>query len=919
MSAIISPHTHPTPAPGNSRQARLCNLEQSTSAHIIGAKTFSVEIVNDHGVSLKSPSLWTLETREAAHDVADVLTYAISDSGELLIAIVTSFRPTTLIGTEPTIAEKGFTSNAFLESQPGSYVELRPGQGSASLLETAQNVQIKKLGLAGDGKIEILPASSFPNPKDSSEYVIQLAAKVSVPSELSREIEGSGLSAGRKVEFIPAQEVIDRYLLGRIKDPRLLQGTLALAERLGTKLDIPAIDTGSEAPVLSSAIPQHLSVQSTIDFTRSRPSIGGQAVRLKITESSEQSTGYLTAVSGVSELDEKGNSEKIPFSALIQPNLRHTHCLCFTKNEKGQILVLVNKGLRPALALRKNTMHPIGTELPDWSIEGISFPSDHTFTADSPSRIADKLQSIGIKAAQVNQVSEEEFPSPGFSPCSVSRNIVRVNAVDSTQLEFALSDSLVQPEFAWIELSSLISSINLGEIHDLNLITSARWLQNSLKYERNRLNLWTPSERAQLSEIAIQGSPLLKLINSTPEGRELHQKLYSVPIYRQLLQFGESELGIKPREFSHHEEQIFFDAGFAIFAMPETKNGAAFIIQLLHDLRHYAIGSMIPFFSDKNKQIIYDANGQPKPQLESEYGEAYRENEAEAGFFSHYDLPRLIGLEDAKIVLGFQPLSKVFDDLGITDREEARQAFRMIEFDRLIPEKILSAPAYQNPEIRTAILQLLKLARIFDCHMEQLYPHWLKYPKVAQAALDFSETIVTTLSDHLNSFRHSWDKTLENPEGFNPFKTHIAQFINTEIRMPALRLAYVHELLTEQSKHDESGDTKISDTLAQIDLQLANLLANYKKFITARNNCNSLDYTIENLATLRMLNRFQATQTSAIDALYSRALSHLPSDLQASLVGRELPFFPRLEFGQDPEILAYAEERERLSLANAGL
>ena len=894
--------------------ACLRSIEQALDTNILGAKTFLVEVVNDAGISLKEPSYWTLETRKAAHDVADLLPYVITENGELLIGVVTSFRPATLLTKDPKILEEAFTAEAFLQSQPGSYVELKPGQGSASLKKTAESILINKLGLSESLNVEILPTSSFPNPKDSSEYVVQLAAQVTLPAELQRAIPGNGLAAGRRVEFIPAQEVINRYLTGAIQDPRLLQGTMALAERMAVKLEIPQIDgKNSTAHQLPENIPQHLSLQSTIDFIRNSPQISGQAIHLKLSAAPEQTPSYLTTVKALAEIQTGIASEQVQFNALIQPNIRYTHCLCFTENDQGQVLVLVNKGLRPSLALRKSTTHPIGTELPDWSIEALSFPSDDPLKSDTASRIINKLKERGITPDQVIQISETEFPSPGFSPCCISRNLVRVSKVNTEQLNASLSESLVQPELAWIELNSLLSAINLGEVHDLNLITSARWLQGSLNYERTRLHLWTPSERSQFSELVIQESPLLNLINATAEGRELHAKLYGNKVYRGLLQYGQSKLGIVPKEFQHHEEQIFFDAGLAVFAMPDAKNGASFIIQLLHDLRHYAIGSMIPFFCDKNRQIIQDTNGQVKAQSQAEYDAAYRENEAEAGFFSHYDLPRLIGLEDSDIVLGFQPLSTVFDKLGIKDREQARLAFRTIEFDRIIPKEILTAPAYQQPEIRGAILQLLKLARIFDCHMEELYPRWLKYPKVAQTALDFSETIVTSLADHLNSFQSSLNQTLENPEGFNPFKTHVSQFINVEIRMRALRLAYAHELLREELVNEQDATETINSTMAQIDLQLTNLLANYNKFITARDNCKSLDYTVENLVTLRMLNRFTKDQAPRIDALYQEAICLLPEAQQQLLVGRELPFFPRLEFGKGPEITAYAEERERLS------
>ncbi|AFE03630.1 hypothetical protein COCOR_00670 [Corallococcus coralloides DSM 2259] len=360
-----------------------------------------------------------------------------------------------------------------------------------------------------------------------------------------------------------------------------------------------------------------------------------------------------------------------------------------------------------------------------------------------------------------------------------------------------------------------------------------------------------------------------------------HQRLHECAPYRHLLHYAQNELGVVCIEFSHSDEKNFFERAVPVFAIPAHKPGAHFPFNLLHDLRHYAAGDFVPY--------CFAEDGSLLPLSKEEYTAITCLDESDATWFSDVFIPNRLGHGFVEEMLGCICGAHAFEELGITDEAQVRQAMRSIEFEGIVPAGILRHERFRG-EVRELLVNRYLRYHVLDRRQGRArYEAWMRQPATALTWLRFCNVFNDPKAYEANQ-QASLERILEYREAFNPLRALIARTLNFHLRVTALSLAFAREVLLQDGAALLGGE-ELGALVAKLARDVDALHDRFIQLKAMSQRVQGCEPTAENLQGLRMAREFQRDAAGLREDLRRlHADARMPARLQA-MHARVLSFY----------------------------
>ena len=888
----VSPSRFTPYSPTSARLAQKVRLDQEAASptHI---KTFHVVLRDGTGAVLRDRDTpeqfdvaWTRDT-----DTLDLAPY-YHDGKQLLMGVTEAMRPT--------IATRGESTSSVHAGAPAGIV--RPEEGEVSFDRAASRVLRTKVGADADGPLEQLGGSYFPSVGHSPELAYPRAVRVKRPSARDRVAAGEGGIDVSRIKFETPSQVIAKYLQGEYRDTRLALLAFRLAESKGVPI---TLDLGLPTPT-----PQRLSAAAAARIADGKKlrslasevrATAGEVASVEVSEVPTSAQPFVTASTfRATNLDASGAQLGAAYE-IVSIERRQRDSVdygAYFQADDGKIYVAVKRGVRPVIAVRDEGTHFFHAQAPAIQWEGVagSLPNEEsTDLARSRRAVTELHEEVGALPLHPPRKVGVDMPSPGYSNERVHRFLGEIAAEPTQRPHQGLDESV---NIAYVELHELLALGRQGYIRDPRLLLNAHLLRAALQPEA-RAPVQSHSKQlvASFDSLVNDGSPVHNWL-ATNVG-PLHNSLSRTPFYRRLLYYAENELGLVAMNLSHPEESGFFSRAVPVFAIPAHKSNEYVPLNLLHDLRHYTQGDMVPWRKGPS--------GKMELMPFADFHRGVDGDEAEATAFSDIVMPHKAGMKVVDDVVGGTSTARAFHELGFGE-EAARKALIKIEFDGEIPREILTHPRFEQYK-SLLVGRYLKYHILDQRHSRASYDTWKKHPLVASVFLRFTRTF-DDVEKYESHRKDSLDAVLGYAEGMNPLRAFTARTMNFDLRVTALSLAYLSEKV---SQHAGPGHTAVVAALArgidELHAELGRLQRLNHGITDSEASPTNLDAFAATIAAKSVATRWRARHGRLIES--AKLLSETD---RVALKGRELPFFDRIvvdESGVDEELAALLQKSYR--------
>ncbi len=293
------------------------------------------------------------------------------------------------------------------------------------------------------------------------------------------------------------------------------------------------------------------------------------------------------------------------------------------------------------------------------------------------------------------------------------------------------------------------------------------------------------------------------------------------------------------------------------------------------------MGEFIPWYQDET--------GEWKMRDKQTYQSMMAWTEAEAVYYSDVLIPQMIGIERFESIINpdnnpaIISVARALQDMNISN-EDARQYIIEIERDGTMPEAITTHPKYK--QYRSVFIERMLRFHLLDAYQAGFeYDWWIKHQETAEVMLRFATTS-NVPSEFVEGFETSIHLYRSYQEGFNPLRAEMAQILNIDIRVLALKMSYVLD----------SGVTTRAKELIKIELNTLERI--FHEVRTAMTRVTDTSKSVSNLQAFVCMKRarkeVQDIQETFLqsDSPMLRGLSH---DARTSLHDQVLPYFKPYE------------------------
>lgn len=848
-------------------------------------------------------------------DAVDVIAYRLNKNGAPELAILKLLRPT--IAAREFLIPCETPVSPFIRSLPSSYIIQEHEVG---IDETTRRICLTQLGLEPieDPDHAILPLL-YPSIGTGGEVVATQLVKVACDDDEPMIHYGANTYFNSIRTFESPQSIIDSYFQGETPNLRIVLAAFQLAEQFGIRLNIPD-NFNLELPVIDrkeSLLPI-IEVQDIKKIISDPTVYQGQNTlvsSISLTEIVGSNSSFLKgAVINVTTKSEDGRIlESYPIDLVHRKGFDSVDALslCIIRNEDGidRLHMVVNEGIRESLMTRELANHVLGFQTGGFrNIEGVAGTCEGDL---SPSGIISLARKEIEEESGVQVLGEPTYigsaytsPGTGFEKAFLCAAAIDPSKPSPMRPSFgeSLRTVLATPD-------SIILASNEGIVRDPRLLLEAYIAQAAF---RDRVSP-TIQEKKNFHTIVTKAPENIRWITDASGG--IHAVLMSSsPSYRRVVCSLEAEVGLRVIRTDHPIEQRLFEGILPIFIAPSMNDPRKMPYNLIHDLFHWTLGSIVPIKRDQNKNILRDSYGNPLfiPVEEMRLGDAG--NEVEAVFFSDVTVPREHGYEKAEDIFKGISLGRAFEeDLGVP-YEEIKNIIYSIERDGFIPSELIQHPKYDN--VRNVLVGRLLRYHALDTHhiTNGLYKHWTSQPFLSETALRFFPLAFTDYKEHEQWFVQSEEYKRGYPSGINPLKRLLAQHLSFNIGLGALRLAYFYEQI---GKNRSPGYEKVQ---SQILDKLIRLEEAKKELTEAHLRTKDFGFSEYNLDSLRRLERIKR---QVLEPIWEWTLKlsldqNYLTDLQINhSYGRLMPFLNNLPFDMTPNLIEVVYNCEKSSFEKA--
>jgi hypothetical protein len=831
-------------------------------------------------------------------DVVDVIAYFLDDRGRPQLAVIDQLRPAVaaraLLGAPSEPTESGVMTNL-----PGGYIGLSGERHGINA--TVGAILRDKLGLpVTDIRTEHIGGSYFPSVGGSIERAFPVAVQIPRPTELDRVKFGGGFEAMQRVRFLDPQAIVDGYVEGAIRDTRLVVAAFRLADRCGIVLESPvqlprhSTPTG---PAGSGPVPV-LSREEVRALRALPPAVPSTPAHVDIRSIPTPATpGYLDAVGVTVTPHAIGDATPLaPFEATVIRRRTFDSvdigAYAFTDSMP---CILMKRGIRESVVVRDRLPHPIGTRTPVHHIEGIaeSFEvSDYSAAGVLQRALAGLIEEGATPPVGAPTLIGRSYPSPGLNPECAWQVLVEVDPSQSSASRGVGSTVEEVTDRFFVRADDIIALGETGEILDPRLLLHAYLLRSAFTPYGSHLepDAAARAERNEFVELINVGSPIEAALSQWAP--EVNARLNQIPEYRKLKVLCD-RLGVDIIARPEPGDSGVFEGFVPRFQLPDI-TGDRLPFHLLHDLRHYSLGGVVPFERSSTGEFLLDDTGKPVLMSFDRFRKAVSLLECEAVWFSDVVIPNRYGRDALEKLFGGKSVAGAFAALGIPE-DEARYIIRDIERDGVLPERLLRHPRYA--EYRDVFEDRLLRFHIMDTlQLEKLYDFWRHNPRVAREAVRFFERTHSDPTAYFEAVERSLIELRHLPEGNNPFQATVAKAINTDVRTTALQLAFYAQQV------ETTGRPRAADAISAITAQLEALKSAEVQLVQIRDQIQSVDPTAANL---RLFRRYRSIMTQSVgpSVAFARAMAHDERYLDAAAIarnsGRIFPFLQNIDVERD--------------------
>lgn len=449
--------------------------EVSGPTQFVSTKNFAVQFYNCDGEALGS-QIYTIENK-THQDVLDVVPYSES-GGRLLIAMNERIRPALAArailteGAEPEV-------RGLMWNLPGRYL---PSNSDPYEVETAVQTFLRSgLGLSQRDLGRRLGGTYLPSCGASPELCVMYAVPIDTVDGGSQIAFHEAFEASRHVRFVDAQEIVNSYLAGTLHDLRLVLAAFRLAKDLGYSLDV-ALPLSSDSRALQNAagmIPV-LDTAGVISHISAAPSDRSVVARIEAQEVSDTPQPFVRLKRfEVTNHDSRGRAlETYAADLAIRRGLDAVDIGCYTWID-GRPCMLVKRGVRPVIAIRALSEHPLSTDPSPLGIEGIAESLEGERDLDSIAQRAKQgvREEAGFEPSHQPVYVGYTYPSPGVNPERVYNYLTELVPSTPAYAERTLDE---QVDLFYVPVDELIELADRGIVRDPRLELNAYLLKHTL-------------------------------------------------------------------------------------------------------------------------------------------------------------------------------------------------------------------------------------------------------------------------------------------------------------------------------------------------------------------------------------------------------------------------------------------------------
>ncbi len=836
-------------------------------------------------------------------DVLDLLVY-YKDAGEYYLAVNKVYRPALATRQADPIIDSVYCL-------PGMYISSE--RGFPSIEATTASLLATKIGVtARDANCnpDFNGSAYFPSVGGSTELAIPRTIEVN-PPEFKAAVTFDNKFAGPLIrEFFTPQTIVDKYFSGEIQDLRLVLAVFRFCDEKGIKLNVNLNLSQETASLDLSAISRE--VLNTAQFREQLRPINveaGKPAHIQIEKAPDPENPFLklkhyqvSYENGLGEVTlreisvvERRGSDSVDVA---------TYCL-----KDDQVLLKFKRGLRPAISIRDSAEHPISqliTPLNPEVVAGSMEPGEGKdqilYRAKAEVQEEIKHNPIGEPA-----VLTSVFPSPGFNAEKVAVVLSEFDPRSKVEAEQGLDETL---NTYLLDVNDIISLSKSGTIRDPRLILYAYILRDAFQVATENINLDASEEERKLfTSIVNSGSRQQAFLSE--ESLEADRLLCRLPVYRQVKRHCENDLGVIAVTMNHADEKPFFSPIVPIFSDPWPDDKRTVSFRFSHDHMHYVLGEPIPAIVLEDRSLAQERDKIRITDFAT-YRYQYAYNEAKAMLYSDFTLPYLAGLDEvekifsdstkAKTQIFSGPfLARALVNLGADDPQKAFNLIESIELHAKIPVEILQDTERYLESRDVLIKRLLKRHVLINHHSKLVYDRWKEYPLVAEVAAKVAPQVFGAETDVAQHSDAAFHQATSPVEGDNPFKALFAHTINTDIRIPALRIAYYLE-----SAQKSFSQPELSQQLAIIAARemLELIFKANEELRIAQQSITSQDFSEKNLKLFRVWQDFKDNTVPKIDIFCERFTNNellFSTEFIAENGNKLLPFFSKLSLSMDAD------------------
>jgi hypothetical protein len=239
----------------------------------------------------------------------------------------------------------------------------------------------------------------------------------------------------------------------------------------------------------------------------------------------------------------------------------------------------------------------------------------------------------------------------------------------------------------------------------------------------------------------------------------------------------------------------------------------------------------------------------------------------------------------------------------------------LTEVDPSLPAKLILHPLFEK--YRDVLVgRLLRFHVMDSLQSKVIYDTWVSNPEVARTALRFCVAF-DDRATYEDFFEESLRRVMRYAEGMNPLKAHLGRTLNFDMRVQALRLAYLRQELLK------TAAAGALEAARDIDAAIDRLHAAFQRLSELNRDIHDIELSEPNLRAFRYLNTCREEAIAPAKVLGDRLSEDsglLTGPQREGLRGRVLPFFKdinMMRMDDVPERVERLEQESRLAARHA--